>query len=224
MTSEHTDVGAYALGLLEPEDRRAFEDHLAGCPACSAELAELSGMKDLLTGIEPVDSAAGEPSEAEIVDLVHRRALAQRRRSRWRWTLAAAASVALLGGGVAAGLAAAPHHTQQVPLTHVVGAVHSATGPTGVRGEVGLVAKAWGTQVTFDLSKVRGPLECQLIAVSRTGERRVVTNWIVPRAGYGVPGHPAHLFIQGGTAIPLKNLSRLVVTVVNHGPLVTIPV
>jgi anti-sigma factor RsiW len=41
MSSEHTDVGAYALGLLEPEDRRAFEEHLAGCPACAAELAEL---------------------------------------------------------------------------------------------------------------------------------------------------------------------------------------
>mgnify|MGYP001329640511 CR=1 FL=1 len=25
---EHTDVGAYALGLLEEDDRRAFEAHL----------------------------------------------------------------------------------------------------------------------------------------------------------------------------------------------------
>jgi anti-sigma factor RsiW len=57
MNGEHTDVGAYALGLLEEQDRRAFEGHLAGCPSCRAELAELSGMKDLLSGIGPVDAA-----------------------------------------------------------------------------------------------------------------------------------------------------------------------
>ena len=33
--SEHTDVAAYALGLLDPADRQAFEEHLAGCPGCA---------------------------------------------------------------------------------------------------------------------------------------------------------------------------------------------
>ena len=32
VSSEHIDVGAYALGLLEAADRQAFEEHLAGCP------------------------------------------------------------------------------------------------------------------------------------------------------------------------------------------------
>lgn len=31
MSVEHTDVGAYSLGLLQERDRQAFEDHLAGC-------------------------------------------------------------------------------------------------------------------------------------------------------------------------------------------------
>jgi anti-sigma factor RsiW len=56
MSGEHTDVGAYALGLLEEQDKRAFERHLAGCPSCRAELAELSGMKELLSGIGPVEA------------------------------------------------------------------------------------------------------------------------------------------------------------------------
>ena len=57
MSGEHTDVGAYALGLLEERDKRAFEHHLAGCPSCRAELAELSGMKELFSGIGPVEAA-----------------------------------------------------------------------------------------------------------------------------------------------------------------------
>lgn len=57
-------------------------------------------------------------------------------------------------------------------------------------GTVSLVTKAWGTQVTPDLSKIRGPLECELVAVAKTGERRVVMGWFMPAAGYGVPGHP----------------------------------
>ena len=45
-------------------------------------------------------------------------------------------------------------------------------------GTVGLLAKAWGTEVTLDLSKVHGPVECELVAVSKSGERRVVMNWL----------------------------------------------
>jgi hypothetical protein len=91
-------------------------------------------------------------------------------------------------------------------------------------GTVGLVAKAWGTQVTLDLSKVHGPAECELVAVSRTGERRVVMGWLVTAPGDGVPGHPAHLVLRGGTSIPRSDLSRVDVDVVNGRTLVSIPV
>ncbi|WP_018658395.1 zf-HC2 domain-containing protein [Actinomadura flavalba] len=39
---EHTDVAAYALGVLEPGDRAAFETHLASCARCRDELAALA--------------------------------------------------------------------------------------------------------------------------------------------------------------------------------------
>jgi hypothetical protein len=218
MSDEHVDVGAYALGLLEDEDSTAFEAHLARCPSCHAELAEFTPMKALLTGLGPVEDRDG------VADLLSRRAAASRRRVRWTVAVGAAACVAALGGGLAAGFAVAPNNPP--PGTAVLaGQLHSATNPqTGVTGTVGLVTKTWGTYVSLDLADVRGPLECELIAVSKTGERRVVTGWVVGVPGDGVPGHPAHLLVQGGTAISAANLARFDVIVVNGKTLLSIPV
>ena len=222
----HTDVGAYSMGLLEEQDKRAFEEHLAGCPACAAELAELSPMAGLLRGVEPVIAAGDEPGEGKVADLIGRRARHQRHRSRWQVALGAAAGIVLVGGGIGLGIAAAPQHAgPPAPALAMTGQLHSATDPgTGAAGTVGLVAKAWGTQVTLDLSKVHGPAECELVAVSRNGERRVVMGWLVPAPGDGVPGHPTHLVIRGGTSIPRDELARVDVDVVDGQTLVSIPV
>ena len=219
----HTDVGAYSMGLLEEEDRREFEDHLAGCPACAAELAELSPMAALFQGVE---LRAEEAAGGEVTDLIRRRVSQQRRRRRWQVAVGTAAAAVLIGGGIGAGIALAqPPGGTPPPELALTGQVHSATDSgTGVAGTVGLVAKGWGTQVTLDLSNVHGPVECQLVAVSKTGERRVVMGWLVAAPGDGVSGHPAHLVIQGGTSIPRSDLARVDVDVVNGRTLVSIPV
>jgi Putative zinc-finger len=222
MSVQHTDVASYSLGLLQDEDRQAFEAHLAECESCTAELAEFSAMADLFSGVEPVEARREGPDETAIADLLRKRDAAERRRTRQRAVLAVAASLVLLAGGGVVGIATRPH---QAPPPATAGQRHSAVDPgTGVSATVGLVSKPWGTQVTLDLARVRGPLECQLIAVSATGERRVVAEWKVPRAGYGVPGHPGHLIIDASTAIPAGQLASLAVTVVHGRTLVSIPV
>jgi predicted anti-sigma-YlaC factor YlaD len=219
--SDHTDVGAYSLGLLEQSDREAFEDHLAGCEACAAELAELSSIADLLRGVEPVEPAGEPPAEATVTQLIRRRAATQRYRARWQRAAGVAAAAVLLAGGIAVGIAAAPQGSQPVAF----GQQHSATDPvTHVAGTVGLVAKGWGTQLTLDLSRIHGPLICDLVAVSKSGATQVALSWMVTKAGDGVPGHPAHLIVAGGTSIPLKDLARVDVNVVNGGTLLSIPV
>jgi hypothetical protein len=226
----HTEVGAYSMGLLDERDRRTFEDHLAGCESCAAELAELSPMAALLKGVEPVGAAAGPADQqaggADVTQLIHRRASSQRQHRRWQVVVGAAAGIVLIGGGIGVGVAAFPQHSGPgAPAVAIAGQLHSATDPgTGVAGTVGLQAKAWGTVVTLDLSKVRGPVECEAVAVSKTGERRVVMGWLVPAPGDGVPGHPAHLVIQGGTSIPPGDLARIDVDVVNGRTLLSIPV
>ena len=48
---------AYVLGALSPAERREFEEHLAGCPACQAAVSELAALPGLLAQISPADAA-----------------------------------------------------------------------------------------------------------------------------------------------------------------------
>jgi hypothetical protein len=230
---QHTDVAAYALGLLSEEDRQEFEAHLASCEACAAELGEFAAMADLFADLDPVEVATPEPDPVAVADLLSRRAAIERRRNRQRRLLAAAACLVLLAIGIGAGAAIRSPKNVLTPQVQLTGVLHTATSPvTGVTGTVGLVTQPWGTEAVLKLGhvrpplvgRVRKPLKCELIAVSKTGLRRVMAGWLVPAAGYGVPGHPADLLIEGGTWIKSSQLSSLEIQVL-HGPtLLTIPV
>ena len=94
--------GAYALGTLDPADRAAFEEHLGGCAACRARVADMQRTADLLRTVpaqempEPVTVADDVPDE--LLPALLRRAGRERRRRR--------ALVATLAGVAAAALAA----------------------------------------------------------------------------------------------------------------------
>ncbi|MGW3866497.1 anti-sigma factor [Streptomyces sp. NPDC005047] len=48
----HLDVGAYTLHALPPDEEAAFENHLASCPACRKEAAELAATAALLAAAQ----------------------------------------------------------------------------------------------------------------------------------------------------------------------------
>jgi anti-sigma factor RsiW len=50
--------GAYVLGALAPDERRAYEDHLAGCARCRAAVAELAPLPGLLARARPTQDDA----------------------------------------------------------------------------------------------------------------------------------------------------------------------
>lgn len=47
------DAGVYVLGALDEAERAAFEDHLAGCAACRAAVAEVADLPRLLAAVPP---------------------------------------------------------------------------------------------------------------------------------------------------------------------------
>src|SRR6185437_9044513 len=101
-------LGAYVLDVLDPEERRQIDEHLAGCAECRAELAELEAVKDVLDELPPEALMHGPPD----ADLVLQKTLRQMRsestaqdRRGWSMAVAAAAIVVAvaLGAGVAIG-------------------------------------------------------------------------------------------------------------------------
>jgi hypothetical protein len=182
---------AYVLGALDSEDRRAYERHLATCPACSKALAELAGLPGILSKLSTSDAVAllaDEDVSVGVDDhlregvhtpgLVQRLAIASaRRRRRIRLGLlgAAIAVVALItAGGVAytagqtpvsAAVAMAPNHQ------HMIAASLSVT------------RKAWGTRFDWSCSYPRvasiysDPVSYDLVVVKKSGAQSVVATW-----------------------------------------------
>ena len=85
-----SDLGAYVLGALSPEERRRFEEHLDGCALCAAELAEFADIPALLDRVRPEDlqPVAVTPSP-ELFDRVSAAARVARTRRRAHPAMAA---------------------------------------------------------------------------------------------------------------------------------------
>ncbi|ONI85302.1 hypothetical protein ALI144C_13430 [Actinosynnema sp. ALI-1.44] len=107
----HTLTGAYVLDALSEMERRAFEDHMAGCPACHQEVAELRETTARLgtaTAIAPppqlwnkVHAAIGNVRQIPPLSVDEPASLRTRRRtSRVAVFAAAAGIVAAVGLGV----------------------------------------------------------------------------------------------------------------------------
>jgi anti-sigma factor RsiW len=50
------ELGVYVLGAIEAADRSAVDAHLACCPDCRYELAELAGLPRLLSRVAADDA------------------------------------------------------------------------------------------------------------------------------------------------------------------------
>jgi hypothetical protein len=104
----------------------------------------------------------------------------------------------------------------------------TATDPTSkVHAEVVLESKTWGTRVSFGVSDIDGPRECQLVAVKSDGQTEVLSSWNVPKQGYGKGTKPPELSLEASTALARKDIAALRVQNVSDdgsiSNLVTVP-
>jgi hypothetical protein len=232
--AEHWDVAGYALGVLDERSAARFEEHLAACPLCVDELESLLPTVALMSevdgsSLEVIDQS---PLPGRLISTVR----LDRRRSMRRRVLAGAAATVLVGGAaLVTGATLLPGLGQQATLDP--GAITalpdadehwSATDPaSGVRADVVLERKLWGTQVWFALAPLEGPLTCQLLVVDRDGTVHTAASWWVPPEGYGTEARPAPLVLQAATAVAPDDIVRIEVQTIDRdggtAELVTVP-
>src|SRR4051794_16321344 len=96
-TDLHELVAAYALNALEDDDRAAFEQHLAHCAQCTAELAELRDTAAALAYL-PETVAPPEALRSRILETARAErpnVVPLHRAGRRTWGLGAVAAVAV---------------------------------------------------------------------------------------------------------------------------------
>jgi hypothetical protein len=103
----HDDLAALATGTLTGRDRSAVLEHLEGCPACAAELEELSVTVDALMELVP-DATPPDGFADRTVALMRAEPSSTVRRSprfahSGRWIVAVAAIVVALALGIGVG-------------------------------------------------------------------------------------------------------------------------
>src|SRR5262249_33235300 len=230
MTPEdvHRDVGAYALGVLDPRDRVRFEEHLTVCRSCPRELEELSSVAALLPRVSAdslifAERSTLDPRRSEaLIGAVRKER--HRTRARHGLTLAACLALVIAGTVVAVGLGLGQRGLPGLPGDSTTAQkLHAVSQSTGVDATVQVAEKRWGSQITLRITHVKGPVACRLIAVSKEDQSEVVMGWSVPPEGYGTAAQPEPLVLYGGTDLTAANLSRFEVRTVNGALLVSVP-
>jgi hypothetical protein len=184
------DDAAYLLGALSPTDRRAYENHLAGCPDCQRSVRELAGLPGLMAKLNPADfTTPAEPPPVTLLPALTGAVRRERVRRRWRLgalAAAAAVSVLLVAFGVRAVL----------PSGTPSGAVAmSQVRETPVEAQARLIDEPWGTRIdllcSYDPSPAYGrqPRTYSLVVTDRAGVTEQVATWrVVPHGLSEVTG------------------------------------
>ncbi|HEU5471505.1 MAG TPA: zf-HC2 domain-containing protein [Actinophytocola sp.] len=234
---DHVDVAAYALGILDEGDHTAFQAHFAKCARCRAEYREFADLPMLLDQLKPAPDKRGKParspalpSKRVLAGALEQVSSTRSAHRRTVWLGAAAAAVLLVAVPTVvvtvankgqSGQVAAPTVTVSVPAestpyqppetgTDVVAAARTVSGTnqeTGVGATIGIEPETWGTKINLELRGIVGPMNCQLIAVTKSGELYTVISWKVPAAGFGVPASPEPLRIQGGLSVSSEDIA-----------------
>lgn len=210
------ELGAYALGALEPDEAQRVEAHLEGCDGCRSELEQLSFASSLLrTPVARAFAAETEPDPALVEKAlagVASTRIAQTRKLRRLGSAAAASSAGLLAAiGVAVALGTRP--ADSFAPTGQATALQAATG-IAAAASVRLSPRPWGTQVDLRTEQMPAlpPGAYYEVWLVRADGTRVAAGTFRPTS----PGGRARVRLAAGIARPL--VARVGVTLEGAGP------
>jgi hypothetical protein len=201
---EHDDA-AYLLGALTDAERAAFEEHLAGCAACTARVAALQPVagalatagragrqalaESLVAGTE-VDTAIDAEPEAGLAtagigqtrrgDRVAGLAqLVERRRRRTRWAIGGLAAVA---AAVIAALIVTLAVPSAAPADTAAAQPMMPTGAVAISATAAITAVPWGSEITVhcsydEPSPYTSAGVYALEVVDRSGQSHQIGSW-----------------------------------------------
>jgi anti-sigma factor RsiW len=233
--SRHTEplLGGYVLGVLEPGERRAVEEHLASCPDCQLELADLAAMRAALGEVPPEAFLDGPPEGGDLLLRRTLRAVRGQRSStdRRRYALVAAGVVALtavaLGAGVLIGNRAAPKVTAVGPtvssaapsaLPSGTRSISTKNPATGAAMTVAITPAAGWVRLHAKVEGVAAGQRCQLVVVGRDGTRTLAGSWLV-----SAKGERDGTILDGTALIAPNDIASVEVQTVNGKQLVSVP-
>lgn len=215
-----TELGAYALGVLDPAAVDAVERHLSGCARCRAELAELS----LAAGLLQDDAARAVATDASGAPSAADQALAAiaEARQRERRSLRRARGAALGGGAafVAAAMLAGGLALRPVDRFAPEGSIVALTSveATAAAASVTLTSRPWGTQVDL-VARAMPPLQqgayYEVWLVRPDGSRVAAGSFRPTAAGGGAR-------VRLAAAVALADVTHIGVTREGDGPGVTV--
>jgi hypothetical protein len=197
-------LGVYVLGAIEPAERATVDAHLSVCRGCRDELASLAGLPAMLGRITEDQVQQLGPPPGELLDSILAKAAGEsrskRRNNRLRLVASAAALVVVTGVGVRAVTdtggtggtsakpppSATPSTSAKPPPSAAPGTTVNGNDPaTGVRAEIGMQPKQWGTAFDIHLTGAPSGAQCRLIAIDNKGRNDIAGGWQVQYLGSG---------------------------------------